>query len=113
MTDDVKEEAKVRALANGHAIARPWQWLDIIDQALADPDLIERYQAAMKPGSVLRRTSTAASSGNATQDHPDSGESAIWGRRGAVLKAHHWIASVSPLAYTIAAWRASGSGRRR
>jgi hypothetical protein len=56
LSDDVIEEDEVLALSGGRAEPRPGQWLDIIDKALVTPELLEQYRAAMKEGSVLRRT---------------------------------------------------------
>jgi hypothetical protein len=56
LSDDVSEEDEVLALSSGRAEPRPGQWLDIIDKALVTPELLEQYRAAMKEGSVLRRT---------------------------------------------------------
>jgi hypothetical protein len=56
LSDDVREEDEVLALSSGRAEPRPGQWLDIIDEALVTPELLEQYRAAMKTGSVLRRT---------------------------------------------------------
>jgi hypothetical protein len=59
-SDDVREEDEVLALTSGRAHPRPWQWLDIIHNALATPELLEQYLAAMKAGAILRRTANGS-----------------------------------------------------
>jgi hypothetical protein len=58
LSDDVSEDDEVLALSSGRAEPRPGQWLDIIHKALVTPELLEQYRAAMKAGSVLRRTAS-------------------------------------------------------
>jgi hypothetical protein len=60
LLDDVSEEDEVLALVSRRAEPRPGQWLDIIDNALVTPEVLERYQTAMKTGSVLRRTANGS-----------------------------------------------------
>jgi hypothetical protein len=58
LNDDVSEDDEVLALSSGRVEPRPGQWLDIIHGALVTPELLEQYRAAMKAGSVLRRTAS-------------------------------------------------------
>jgi hypothetical protein len=58
LSDDVSEKDEVLALSSGRVEPRPGQWLDIIHEALVTPELLEQYRAAMKAGSVLRRTAS-------------------------------------------------------
>jgi hypothetical protein len=60
LSDDVREEDEVLDLLNRRAEPRPGQWLDIIDNALVTPEVLERYQAAVKTGSILRRTANGS-----------------------------------------------------